>query len=252
MKRITGVGISLLLLCLSGLVWAQDKPVLAWIENIQAKPGTEAQFEAALQKHYAWHAAQNDTWSIYVWQIITGERVGQYLIGTFGNTWKDYDDREAFEMADMKEAIATIGPHVDKFSSFILAYQEEMSRPPETAGPAKFCQLTHYYVKPKDASAFAAAIKEIKAALDGAAFPVRGRWFSFVSGGEVPCWVNATDRSSWADFAGPDKTMLKTLEENLGGRQATELIDTVRASCSRITTEIIVYRPELSYVPTKK
>ena len=252
MRRIILVGICLLIVGLSSFAQAQDKPVLAWIENIQAKPGTEAQLEVALQKHYAWHAAQNDPWPVYVWVIITGDRTGQYLIGAFGSTWKNYDDREAFEMADMKEAVATIGPHVGNFTSFILAYDEEMSRPPDTPGPAKFCQLTRYYVKPKAAIAFHDAVKEIKAALDGAAYPVRNRWYALVSGGEVPCWVNATDRSNWADFAGPEKNLRKTLEEKLGGRQATELIDQVVGSCDRITTEIIVYRPDISYIPAKK
>jgi hypothetical protein len=252
MRRIIVVGICLLIVCLANFTRAEDKPVLAWIENIQAKSGTEAQFEAALQKHYAWHAAQNDPWPVYVWVIINGERAGQYLIGTFNNTWKDYDARETFEMADMKEAVATIGPYVDSFTSFILAYEEEMSRPSDTPGPAKFCQLTRYYVKPKAATTFADAIKEIKVALDACAYPVRNRWYALVSGGEVPCWVNATDRSNWAEFAGPEKTMLKTLEERLGGRKATELIDTIRGSCDRITTEIIVFRPDISYIPVKK
>lgn len=107
-------------------------------------------------------------------------------------------------MADMKEAVATLGPYIGNFTSFILADEEEMSRPPDAPGPAKFCQLTHYYLKPKAAPAFYDAVKEIKAALDTAAYPVRNREYALVSGGEVPCWVNATDRSSWSDFAGPE------------------------------------------------
>ena len=252
MRRIVVVGICLLVGCLGSLARAEDKPVLAWIETIEAKPGTAAQFEAALQKHYAWHAAQNDTWPIYVWVIINGERTGQYLIGTFNNTWKDYDAREAFEMADMKEAVATIGPYVDKFSTLVLAFEEEMSRPPEAPGPARFCQITRYYVKPGAATAFADAVKEVKAALDAAAYPVRNRWYALVSGGEVPCWVNATDRSNWSDFAGPEKNLRKTLEEKLGGRKATELIHTLTGACDRIITEIVVYRADLSYIPVKK
>jgi hypothetical protein len=252
MRRIIGIGICLFIVCLGSLALAVDKPVLAWIENIQAKPGTEAQFEAALQKHYAWHAAQNDTWPIYVWVIINGDRAGQYLIGTFNSTWQDYDAREAFEMADMKEAVATLGPYVDKYTSFIMGYEEELSRPPDVPGPAKFCQLTRYYVKAKSAPAFYDAVKEIKAALDAAGFPVHNRWYALVSGGEVPCWVNATDRSSWSDFAGPEKSLRKTLEEKLGGRKATELLGAVAGACDRIVTEIVVYRPDLGYIPVKK
>lgn len=155
-------------------------------------------------------------------------------------------------MADMKEAVATRGPYIGNFTSFILADEEEMSRPPDAPGPAKFCQLTHYYLKPKAAPAFYDAVKEIKAALDTAAYPVRNREYALVSGGEVPCWVNATDRSSWSDFAGPEKGLRKVLEEKLGGRKATELIEKVAGACERATTEIVVYRPDLSYIPVKK
>ena len=203
MKRSTGIGICLLVLSLSVLVRAEDKPVLAWIEYIKVKPGTEAQFEAALQKHFAWHRQQNDTWPIFIWQVVTGERAGQYVFGTFKNTWKDYDAREAFEKVDMKEAMAALGPYVESYTPSIWAYQEESSRSPDGTEPSKFVQLTHCHLKPTAVSAFTDALKEIKAALDAEAFPVRNSWYALVSGGEVPYWVNAVPPIELGRFRRP-------------------------------------------------
>ncbi|MGD1146488.1 MAG: hypothetical protein ABR961_00885 [Thermoanaerobaculaceae bacterium] len=240
-------------MCIGVSVHAQEKPDrLAWIEHVKAKPGMEAQLEEAGKKHFAWHRRQGDTWSVYLWQVITGDDAGDYIVGTFGHTWKDYDAREAFNVADDKDAMASVGPFMQSDIPSIWRHLEDVSRPGDmTAGPAKFSQLTHYFVKPSKISVFIDALKEIKAALDEAKFPVRSNWYALASGGKGPHYVVATERNSWAEFAGPDKSMSKVLEEKLGARKATELIDEIREATTSFYSEILRFRPDLSYMPGK-
>jgi len=241
------------LACIGVSVRAEEKPDrLAWIEHVKAKPGMEAQLEEGGKKHFAWHKKQGDTWSIYLWQVTTGDDAGDYVVGTFGHTWKDYDAREAFNAADDKDAMASVGPFVQSDIPSIWRHLEDVSRPGDmAAGPAKFSQLTHYFVKPSKISAFMDALREIKAALDEAKFPVHSNWYVLASGGKGPHYVVATERSSWAEFAGPEKSMSKVLEEKLGARKATELIDEIREATTSFYSEILTFRSDLSYMPAR-
>jgi len=232
---------------------AQEKPDrLAWIEHIKAKPGMEAQLEEGGKKHLAWHKKQGDTWSIYLWQVVLGDDAGDYVLGSFGHAWKDFDAREAFNAADEKDATASVGPFLQSDTPSIWRVLDDFSRPNEQAtAPPKFIQLTHYFVKPASISAFTDALKQIKGALDDARFPVHTTWYALASGGKGPHYVAATERGSWAEFAGPEKGMSKVLEEKLGARKATELVDDVREATTSFYSEVLLYRPDMSYMPAK-
>ena len=52
-----------------------------------------AQWEAGRKAHTAFHAAQKDTWAVYTWQILTGDRSGSYLTASPGHHWSDFDAR---------------------------------------------------------------------------------------------------------------------------------------------------------------
>jgi len=241
------------LLCAAGQARAQEKPDrIARVEFIKAKPGMEAQLEAAGKKHFGWHKVHGDTWTIYLWQVITGDNAGSYYLGTFNHAWKEFDAREAFDVADDQDAMAAVGPYLQSDTPSLWRLVEDASRSDEQLkGPAKFTQLTHYYVKPGRLSAFTDAIKEIKAALDQAKFPVHTEWYALASGGQGPHFIAATDRGSWAEFAGPEKSMSKALDETLGARKATELIDAIREATTSTYSEVLLFRPDMSYLPGK-
>jgi len=254
MRRIAlGVAVAAVLSVGVPGVRAQDKPDrIARVEFIKAKPGMEAQLEAAGKKHLGWHRKQGDTWTIHLWQVITGDNAGSYYLGTFGHSWKDFDAREAFDAADEQDAMAVVGPYLLSDTPSLWRVVEDASRPdPMAKGPTKFVQLTHYFVKPAKLSAFTDAIKEIKTTLDGAEFPVHTDWYALASGGQGPHFIAATDRGSWAEFAGPEKSMSKVLDEKLGARRATELIDAIRDAITSTYSEALLYRPDLSYLPSK-
>jgi len=40
------------------------------------KPGMTRQYEEGRKKHMNWHRQQNDAWSWYTWEILTGENTG--------------------------------------------------------------------------------------------------------------------------------------------------------------------------------
>ena len=62
----------------------------------------------------------------------------------------------------------------------------------------------------------------------------------------------STRRNSFADFAPPEKGLLSVLTYSMGAIQATVLLDVVRGSTERLYSELIQYRPDLSYTPAAK
>ena len=67
-----------------------------------------------------------------------------------------------------------------------------------------------------------------------------------VNGGQVPTYVLVTDRASWGDMEPPEKKLDDAVKEAYGD---TGAVDQLRRSCSRIVSEMSVFRADLSYVP---
>ncbi len=249
MKRWTiGIVVAGLLFAGAPLV-AQKSPDLGEVTVWKVKDGAAAAFAEGRKKHMDFHRQQKDTWTWYTWEIVNGDRAGQFITGSFGHYWKDFDGREAFDALDSVDVAKTFGPHATMVTTGTWAMVPEMSRTrPDTTGPPKFSQLTHYQVKLAEVPDFEDAVKEISAALTKIEWPVYSTWYRLVSGGEGPHYVLSTARASWADFAPTEKSLLEGLTEAVGARRATELLDTVRGATKSLYTEVMAYRPELSYL----
>ena len=113
-------------------------------------------------------------------------------------------------------------------------------------------QLTHYYVRPENTPRFEDALEAIAAELTKLDWPVYSSWYRLASGGDGPHYVLSIGRDGYADFAPPEKTMSVALTESMGARQATELLGDLRGSTERLYSEIVRFRPDLSYVPAAK
>jgi hypothetical protein len=238
------------LLCVSASVLAQSGPRIVSEVNISTpKPGMTAQWEAGRKAHSAFHAAQKDTWTIYVWEIMTGDRSGSYLMASPGHHWSDFDAREAFNKLDQPDVAKNLLPYSSSNSTsyYVLRDELSMSKPPAT--PAKMRTNTYYTVIPEHLNDFTDAVKKINAAELKTNYPVKpSRWYSLANGGQVPTFVLITDRASWADMEPPEKQLEDALKEAYGD-SGPQVLDQLRRSCSKIVSELSVYRADLSYVP---
>jgi hypothetical protein len=107
---------------------------------------------------------------------------------------------------------------------------------------------TYYTVIPEHVNDFVAAAKKINAAIQKNNDTVRpSRVYQLVNGGETPTFVLITDRASWADME-PQKSNDAILKDAYGD-SGPQVLEQLRRSCSKIVTELSVYRPDLSYIP---
>jgi hypothetical protein len=213
------------------------------------KPGMTAQWEAGRKLHSEFHASQHDTWPVYTWQVMTGERSGSYLTVTPGHHWAEYDARQAFLKIDAPDIAKNLTPYNAATTMSYYVFLDELSQTKPPATPAMMRTSTYYSIMPGHTNEFIDAVKKINAAIQKTNYPIKpSRWYALANGGESPTYVQLVDRTSWSDMEPPEKTIDVMLKEAYGD-SGSQLLDQLRRNCSKITTELSIYRADLSYIP---
>jgi len=95
-----------------------------------------------------------------------------------------------------------------------------------------------------------ADIKKINAAITKAKYGSHYNFYTLNFGGKGGTVVLVVDHPNFADFAEPDKPFGKMLEESLGTKAAaTALMARLDAELDSTESQIIKFRPDLSYIP---
>jgi hypothetical protein len=237
-------------LFLSISVLAQSSPqTVSEVHITYAKPGMTTQWEAGRKAHSAFHAAQKDTWSILVWQILTGERTGAYMMASPGHNWKDFDAREAFNKIDGPDVEKNMAPSSGATVTAYYVYRDDLSLTKVPATPAKMRTTATYSVIAERLNDFTDAIKKINAAIQKTNYPAKpSRWYALANGGGAPTFVLVTDRATYGDMEPPEKKLEDALKEAYGD-SGPQVLDQLRHSCHSITSEMSVFRADLSYMP---
>lgn len=234
-------------------VLAQKSPEVCEVAFWSAKPGAAAAWAEGRKRHMEFHKQQKDAFSWYTWEVVNGDRAGGFLTGTFDHYWKDFDGRDAFDALDAADMAKTFVPLTASSSDGYWIHMGKASREePGATGPSKYSQLTHYYVRLADVPRFEDALETITGELNKISWPMYSSWYRLASGGDGPHYVLSTRRDSFAAFAPPEKSLNEVLTAAVGALRATELFDTIRGSTERLYSEIIQFRPDLSYVPAAK
>lgn len=71
---------------------AQDKPgTLAPLEFQKPKNGMVKQYEDGRKQKAEWHKQQKDPLPLYVWEVMSGDDTGTYIVGRLNQHWADLD-----------------------------------------------------------------------------------------------------------------------------------------------------------------
>jgi hypothetical protein len=243
-------GLFCALLFLSATMLAQSSPqIVSEVHITTPKPGMVTQWEAGRKQHSAFHAAQKDTWSVLVWQILTGERTGSYMMASPGLKWKDLDGRDAFMKLDVPDVAKTMGSSTANSTTSYYVFRDDLSLTKVPTTPAHMRTTTVYTLYPEHMNDFIASVKKINAGIQKSNYPVKpSRWYALANGGAAPTFVQVVDRASWADMEPPEKKLDEALKEAYG-EDGPKMLEDLRHSCKSIATEMSLFRPDLSYIP---
>src|SRR3954452_24837517 len=107
MKLVWVLTALLLALSVPGLGQTAAKMVI-W----QPKPGMERDFEEGYKRHLEWHRRNNDPWVWHGWTLLTGERDGWFVDGSYFHVWTDFDT-PVKPAEDGADNAVNVSPHAD-------------------------------------------------------------------------------------------------------------------------------------------
>ncbi len=256
MRRMVTAWAAVLLTVSTGMVIAQEaaeKPPesLAWEYFVSPVMGQGMKFEAGMKQHLLLHKKANDPWRRDVWQVVTGDRVGSYIIRTGNHTWADFD-HEATIPGDREDLAANVSPYLSSVAAAITEWDTEISRWPQDLPMPKMVEVTVYHLKPGAWRKFYMAIKKVHEAIGEKKLPMNYGWEWTVSGGHGTEITLVVPRATWADFKDPGSSLWKAVEEVYSETEADMLRDLFSKSTESMESFVVTYRDDLSYVPAAK
>src|ERR1700690_4160932 len=112
-----GMGVCLLAAMSVAAQAPAPKAEIASLEFQTPKNGMVQQYEAGRKQKVEWHKRQKDTQALYVFETLTGERTGTYLVGRLGKDWLDMDPPVVTDAADLAECVKPVGAGLEKLVS---------------------------------------------------------------------------------------------------------------------------------------
>jgi hypothetical protein len=216
------------------------------------RQGMGKQFEQGLKKHNDFHKRHNDNWVFGTWQILSGENTGRYYRGTFDHQWSDFDAEEKLGPEDDADAAVNLDPYMEPGATSYYAKLKDMSRPWEGTGPSPMSTLIWFEVKIDQEDEFMLLMHRVHEAILKTSWPVHYTWYRLVNGGEEPAFVLALPRKNFADMAPPSMSFDAMLEQALGREEARSVSSRLNSTLRGTHSELIRYRPDLSYEPAGK
>jgi hypothetical protein len=233
---------------------AQDKPgTIAALEFQTPKNGMVKQYEEGRKQKVDWHKQQKDSQPLYVWETLSGDHTGTYIIGRLDQHWADFDKPSVPEKADLEEFNKVVGASVQSLVTRYYEVLPKLSRPPDSSTVSKYSEIITYHVGNGKEADFRSALERATEAIDKTKWPVHFLWYVLVNGGTGSEYVLVIPHTNWADFE--DKPGMKTFAEMLKDAFGQAEADSVRKrfddSTQSVTSEILEFRTDLSYLPSK-
>lgn len=219
----------------------------------KAAPGMADKYEAGRKKHMDWHRKMADPWGWSVGQITTGPDTGSYIIVTGNHEWQDLDSWVAkMGEGDTADAQANIGAYQGSSATSYWVRMPDYSRMPAAGADYPMSAVTYFYVKPGGADAFLDAIKKVGEATAKANWTRPAIWYRLANGGEGGTFAVVNPRKNMADMAPPTPSMSDVVEKHMGKAAADAMWKSFYDSIRHSTSEMIEWRPDLSYQPAAK
>jgi hypothetical protein len=250
-RMLAGIGV---LLLAAIPAFAQDKPGnLASIEFQKPKNGMVKQYEEGRKAKAAWHKQQNDSQPLLVWETLTGDTTGTYLVERVGQHWADLDKPSVPDAADLDEYQKQIGIYVESLVTRYYEFLPKISNREEMSSFPKFLEVIIFHVHSGHEADFRSAISRIHEAGEKTKWPSHYSWYVLVNGGVDGEYVLTFSHANWADFEEkPDvKSYREVIKDAFGQAEADSIVKRLDSSIEMSTSTIIQFRPDLSYVPAK-
>ena len=147
---------------------------------LKPKPDHATEFTAGYKRHIAWHAEHADPWTWYGWTFVLGDRIGQFMDGTFGHALGDFD-HPLDPRGDSADNAANVMPHADFVSHGVYERLDAASSGEPLPDDAPYLSLVTYSVVPGQEQRFEETIAQAAKHRGD----VRVSWYRLQAGGAL-------------------------------------------------------------------
>jgi hypothetical protein len=214
----------------------------------KVKPAYMIQFESALKEHLVMMKKAGDTWTWNTWQIVTGDRYGEYVINSPYHTWEDLDADAAFHQKRIMFFRLNVIPFVESMSREICEFTEYCNIP-EDPEQWNLMEIGYIWIKEGHIEDFQKVIKKAHEALEAGGKPFYYIWSVQRSGGYGTRFSLINPHKNWAEFATPEKTVYQYMVEAFGEEETQKLGGLWIKSVMKTMDAAVQFRPDLSYMP---
>jgi hypothetical protein len=234
-------------------VAAQEPGNIAALEFQTPKNGMVKQYEEGRKQKAAWHKQQKDSQPLFVWETMSGDYAGTYIVGRVGQHWSDFDKPSVPEAADVEEYNKVIGTYVQSVVPRYYEYMPKISNPMKMDLPPKMSVIVTFHVHYGKGGDFRSAATRIHDAAQKTNWPLNYDWYELANGGKNGEYVLVLPRAKWADFEDkPDvKPFREMLKDAFGQSEADSIIKRLDSSVESEYSDIVQFRQDLSYIPGK-
>ncbi len=233
---------------------AQQTPGnLAALEFQKPKNGMVKQYEEGRKQKAEWHRQQKDPQPLMVWEVLSGDGTGAYVVGRTGQHWADFDKPAIPDQADLDEFNKVLGSYVESVVARYYQYLPKVSNLNMTGTPEKYSEIIVFQTRYGHEADFMSAIRRVTEGAQKTKWPVEYGWFVLANGGRSGEYVLIIPHKNWADFEdNPNvKPFREMLKEAFGQSEADSIVNRINSSVEREYSEIDQFRADLSYLPGK-
>jgi len=241
----------------TGILSAQTPDSLsgqaAFLFAYYPKEGQEAQFEEGYKKHLSWHQKNNDPFVWYGWNVISGDRIGMFVDGTFGISFKAFDNRIK-PAEDAAHAKKSFTPLANAAYRKVFKLQPELSSATqlEQWNPSHYIEAITFLLEPGKEAVFEDIFSQIVSALQTDDSNQKFTTYRQVTGGKLPVFLLMNHHNGFGTFDS-DKafTTLGHLIHRIFNKPKAQELSKQLSGCIRnIQSETWLYRRYLSYFPS--
>ena len=188
-----------------------------------------------------------------MWEIISGDDTNTYIVGQPPQRWADMDTPSIPQATDLAEYNKVIGNYVEKLVIRYYEFLPKISNPPDSQLPLKYEEVIAFHVKYGKDMEFEKAITRIKDAATKTNWANKWEWYRLSNGGSGDEWVLVLPHDNWAGFAdNPNiKPVRDMVKDAFGDKEMQSIFNSLTDSVMDQTSQIIQFRPDLSYIPGK-
>jgi hypothetical protein len=211
-------------------------------------PGHGLAFEEGMKAHQENMIRAGDESVWVTFEIVAGERSGQFMVGSFGHDWADFDQAPPVDPARAQESMAdNIMPHVGDFRVQWMERLVDLGGWTPDSPQAPMYEVVSFQVRTGMDSAFENFLKKMKHALEEAGTMPAYSVFVPVLGGNGGQWAISVPHQTMAEFGGPSRDWMEQLLVQVYGHADMQvIIDGLNAAVESTTSELFVLRPDLS------